>query len=267
LTIAGSDPSGGAGLQADVVVFARHRVHPMAVPSALTVQNSAGVTQVEPLDAERIRTQLQALLTDMPPHAAKTGMLGDERVVRVVAETVAAWPCPHLVVDPVILASDGTPLLSEAGLAGLIGGVLPHATLITPNRHEAETLWGHRVATPEEAARCARALLELGPKAVLVTGGHLDGWDSVVDTLADGEGVTTWRHPRRTGPGPHGTGCALSAAITANLALGVPLRESVRRALAYVAAAVADAFEAGGGRPYLGDGSRGMEAVPTGAAP
>lgn len=255
LTIAGSDPSGGAGLQADIAVFTRLGVHPMGLPTALTVQNSLGVRQVAPLPADSFASQLHHLLSDMPPQAAKTGMLADDDIVAALGDIIEGWSVPHLVVDPVRTASSGTSLLSDAGHAALIKHILPHTSLLTPNRYEAEQLWGKPVPTPAEAARCALALREMGPKAVLITGGHLQEKGHVVDTLADDGGVTTWRHPRYPGPSPHGTGCALSAAITAHLATGTPLREAVRRALTYVSNAIRNASSPGGGRPYLGDGT------------
>jgi len=255
LTVAGSDPSGGAGLQADVAVFARLGVHPMGVPTALTVQNSAGVLGFSPCDPEGVEAQLRALWADMPPQAAKTGMLATDGVIEAIERVLADFSPLPLVVDPIFAASGGQMLISEAGIAAMTRLLLPRATLLTPNRYEAERLWGQPVTTPEEAGRCALALRELGPAAVLVTGGHLKEKGVIVDTLADERGLTTWRHPRHPGPAPHGTGCALSAAVTAHLALGTPLRESVRRALSYVATAVRSAASPGEGRPYLGDGT------------
>lgn len=255
LSVAGSDPSGGAGLQADMAVFSRLGVHPMGVTTAITVQNSQGVSAIQPVDADLVSAQLRALITDMPPNAAKTGMLATADAVRAVSSLFAGWPPPFLVVDPIHHATGGRELLSEDGFDVMAHLLFPHATLITPNRYEAERLWGRPVATAADAEKCAADLRELGPKSVLLTGGHLEEKGFIVDTLADAGGITTWRHPRHPGPVPHGTGCALSAAITANLALGTPLRESVRRALTYVIVAVKTAAAPGKGRPYLGDGS------------
>lgn len=264
LSVAGADPSGGAGLQADLAVFARLGVHPMGVTTAITVQNSQGVAAIQPLDGELISAQLRALLTDMPPAAAKTGMLATGDAVRGISSLFAGWPPPFLVVDPIIHATGGRELLDEDGYTAMVNNLFPHATLITPNRYEAEKLWGRPVATAVDAEKCAADLRELGPRAVLLTGGHLEEKGFIVDTLADEGGVTTWRHPRHPGPVPHGTGCALSAAITAHVALGTPLRESVRRALAYVIVAVKTAASPGKGRPYLGDGSTGSGIDPNG---
>ncbi len=254
LTIAGSDPSGGAGLQGDLAVFTRLGLHPMAIPTAITVQNSIGVAQVSPLSPELVTRQLENLVGDMPPHALKTGMLADDEIVRAVGKVIAARRLDNLIVDPIRHASSGPELLSESGFSAMVTHLLPHATLITPNRQEAEALWGHPVVTEKDAARCAAALRELGCRAVLVTGGHLEDKAHVVDTLADEGGVTTWRHPRHPGPVPHGTGCALSAAITAHMACGVPLRESIRRGLLYVRNAIRFAIAPGSGKPYMGDG-------------
>jgi hydroxymethylpyrimidine/phosphomethylpyrimidine kinase len=255
LSIAGSDPSGGAGLQADVAVFARLGVHPMAVPTAITVQNSTGVIAYVPVDPDLVEAQLKAILTDMPPAAIKTGMLATLGVVRAVARALAEVPDTALVVDPIFAASAGRMLLTDEGFEALAETLVARATLLIPNRYEAERLWGRPVTTADEAGRCALALRDLGPRAVLVTGGHLKEKGAIVDTLADERGLTTWRHPRHPGPVPHGTGCALSAAVTAHLALGAPLRESVRRALSYVATAVRAAASPGKGRPLLGDGT------------
>jgi len=254
LTIAGSDPSGGAGLQADIALFTRLGVAPMAIPTALTVQNSLGVAASYPTPAHAVAEQLANLMADMPPAATKTGMLGNTDTITQLADQLDRQPLPNLVIDPVRLASSGAALLTEDGYASLRTRLLPHATLITPNRSEAEQLWGRPVNTAKDAAQCAQALLDLGPTAVMVTGGHLEDTRHIIDTLADADGVTTWRHPRHPGPSPHGTGCALSAAITAHLALGVPLRESIRHALNYVHNAILNATTPGAGRPYLGDG-------------
>jgi len=254
LTIAGSDPSGGAGLQADIALFTRLGVAPMAIPTAMTVQNSLGVAATYPTPAKAVLEQLANLMADMPPAATKTGMLGDADIVSQLADQLDRQTLSNLVIDPIHHASSGAALLAGDGYATLRSRLLPHATLITPNRHEAEQLWGHPVINAKDAAQCAKALLSLGPQAVLVTGGHLEAKGYVIDTLADAGGITTWRHPRHPGPSPHGTGCALSAAITAYLALGQPLRESIRRALAYVHNAIRNATSPGAGRPYLGDG-------------
>lgn len=226
----------------------------MGVPTAITIQNSTGVAAVIPLAPETVAQQLANLLPDMPPVAAKTGMLAQAETVKAVAEQLTRHPIKHLVVDPIHHASSGPALLAGDGYEALKRDLLPLATLMTPNRQEAEQLWGQPVVTAKDAARCATDLLQLGPKAVLVTGGHLENKGYVIDTLADEGGITTWRHPRHPGPSPHGTGCALSAAITAHLALGVPMRESIRRALGYVLNAIRNAAAPGLGKPYLGDG-------------
>ncbi|MDH5526373.1 MAG: bifunctional hydroxymethylpyrimidine kinase/phosphomethylpyrimidine kinase [Nitrospirota bacterium] len=261
LTIAGSDPSGGAGLQADITVFTRLKVHPMAIPAALTVQNSAGVRAVTPLAPDTVIDALAAVHADMPPAATKTGMLGTDAVVAALADYVAENPLPNLVIDPILRASSGPGLLTDDGFATLRERLIPRATLITPNRYEAELLWGQSIPNAAAAERAAAALREAGA-AVLITGGHLDDKGYIIDTLADESGITTWRHPRHPGPSPHGTGCALSAAITAYLAHGLTLRESVRRALAYTLTAVRTAAAPGTGRPYLGDGTTELNESP-----
>jgi hydroxymethylpyrimidine/phosphomethylpyrimidine kinase len=232
LTIAGSDPSGGAGIQADLKTFHQFGVYGEAVIATVTVQNTLRVEHVESLSPQWVTSQIRAVLEDMPPAAAKTGALGSSAVVRAVAELAREFAFP-LVVDPVLMSTHGTPLLAEDALRD---DLLPLATLITPNLHEAAVLSGLDVRDVDGMRRAAERIATLGAKAVLVKGGHLT--DTAVDILLfegqwfefPAERVNT-RHT-------HGTGCAYSAAITAGLALGWDLPEAVRRAKLWITEAI-----------------------------
>jgi hydroxymethylpyrimidine/phosphomethylpyrimidine kinase len=243
LSIAGSDPGGGAGIQGDVKTFAALGVWGCAVPTALTAQNTRGVRAVLPVPADFVAEQLEVLFDDVEVHAVKVGMLGGADVVRAVAAALRRHRPPHVVLDPVLRASAGGVLLDAAGLDALRDELLPLAALVTPNAAEAGALLGAAPPRTEtEAAEAARALLERGVGAALVTGGHLeeDG-ATCADVLAAGGAVTTFRTPRAAG-GTHGTGCALSSAVAALLARGHPLVDACRAAQA----CVADAVRAGG---------------------
>lgn len=244
LTIAGSDPTGGAGLQMDLQVFARHGVHGMAVPTALTVQTTRGVHRTLPVFPNIVGEQLQMLLADIRPDAVKLGMLASDDVLLRVANTLDGHPDLPRVVDPVLRASDGSFLLERRAWRSLVERLIAGATLVTPNLSEAETLTGER--DPE---RAARVLLEAGAHAVLVKGGHADGHAD--DLFVTPESVVRLHGERIEGGAPHGTGCALSAAITARLARGEALLDAVRGAKAFVARAIAAAAPLGKGARVL----------------
>ncbi len=228
-TIAGSDPSGGAGLQTDLRVFTLLGAFGQTVITALTVQNSLGVKSWEAVSPEMVRAQLEALFEDLPPQAIKTGMLARPETVKAVAE-VLEKERPLLVVDPVMVAKGGEPLLEEAAIKAYRERLLPLATVITPNLPEAEVLLGQKISSPEEAAR---KLLDLGPQAVVLKGGHLPGQE-VRDVLVDQRGTFTFSVPRVEGPLGHGTGCTFAAALTVFLAQGQRLCEAVARAQEFV---------------------------------
>jgi hydroxymethylpyrimidine/phosphomethylpyrimidine kinase len=239
VTVAGSDPTGGAGLQLDLRVFERHGVHGMAVPTALTAQTTKGVHQVLPVFPSVAGEHLKLLLDDIVPDAIKIGMLASDDVLLRVAMVLEQCPAMR-VVDPVMAASDGSLLLERRALRNLVERILPDAALVTPNLDEAEQLTGSR--DPEEAAR---ALLELGARAALVKGGHAAGpADDFLLSEAGGE----WLPGVRIETGPvHGTGCALSSAIAARLARGEALPEAVRGAKGFVARAIAASEPLGNG--------------------
>ncbi len=236
LTIAGSDPSGGAGIQADLKTFHQHGVYGAAVVSLLTVQNTCRVSEVELLSPRMVREQARAVLEDIPPAAVKTGALGDASIVMAVAELAAELTVP-LVVDPVMISKHGRALLDDEAARALRVALLPHAFLVTPNAPEASALSGVRVTGRESAIEAARAIAEHGPEAVLVKGGHLDGPEAIDLLFAGGE-VHELRAPRVASPHTHGTGCTYSAAITARLARGEALLPAVRAAKVWLTEAI-----------------------------
>ncbi|RTI07271.1 bifunctional hydroxymethylpyrimidine kinase/phosphomethylpyrimidine kinase, partial [Thermus scotoductus] len=241
---------GGAGVQADLKTFFRFGVYGASALTLVTAQNTLGVQRVHLLPPELVYAQIQSVAEDLPVHAAKTGALGSGEIVAAVAEAVARFGLRPLVVDPVMVAKGGDPLLAEEAVAALKKRLFPLADLITPNRLEAEALLGRPIRTLEEAKEAAQALLALGPKAVLLKGGHLEG-EEAVDLLATREGVQAYAAPRVATRNTHGTGCTLSAAIAALLALGKPLAEAVAEAKAYLTRALKTAPPLGHGHGPL----------------
>lgn len=233
LTIAGSDPSGGAGIQADLKTFHQFRVYGEAVITLITVQNTQKVSRVELLDPSLIREQMEAVLTDIPPAAAKTGALGSAAIIEAVAETIGDVP---LVVDPVMISKHGAPLLASSAAEAMRRSLFARALLLTPNLHEAAALTGLKVDTEGQMVTAARCLMELGPRAVLVKGGHLAGQAS--DVLVTPTSVDWFTADRTDTPHTHGTGCTYSAAITALLARGLALRDAVAQAKHFIAEAI-----------------------------
>jgi len=244
LTIAGSDPSGGAGLQADLKTFHQHGVYGMSVVTLVTVQNTRQVSAVEVLDPQLVVEQLDAVIADIPPAAVKTGALGRADVIAAVAERAARWRIP-LVVDPVMVSKHGAALLADEAVDALVSKLLPLATLVTPNLPEAARLAGFDVCDRESMERAAQAIAACGPRHVLVKGGHLSGaafdllWSDGRAILLSGDRIET-RHT-------HGTGCTLSAAITARLARGDDVATAVAAGCGFIRAAIAGAPGLGGG--------------------
>jgi hydroxymethylpyrimidine/phosphomethylpyrimidine kinase len=245
LTIAGSDPSGGAGIQADLKTFHRFGVYGEAVITLITVQNTVRVSRVEVLPADLVTEQIEAVLEDIPPTAAKTGALGSAAMVCAVARAAGAFRFP-LVVDPVMVSKHGSPLLPEDAVRALREELLPRAALVTPNVPEAEALTGIVIRDGEDIRRAAERILAMGPRAVLIKGGHLAG--EAVDTLWDGAEWTEFRGVRVDTPHTHGTGCTYSAAIVSALAQGTVLVTAVGEAKRFVQEAIAT-------NPGLGRGS------------
>jgi hydroxymethylpyrimidine/phosphomethylpyrimidine kinase len=235
LTIAGSDPSGGAGIQADLKTFHQFGLYGEAVVTLITVQNTQSVARVEVLDAALVREQIDAVVSDIPPRAAKTGALGNAAVVAAVAEAARGFTFP-LVVDPVMISKHGSALMEPAAVQILREGLLPLASLVTPNLPEAAALAHLDIATLEDARLAARRIYELGPRAVLIKGGHFS--HTATDLLFDGIHFQEFPGERIETQHTHGTGCTYSAAIAAGLALGQPLAEAIARAKRYIAAAI-----------------------------
>ncbi len=235
LTIAGSDPSGGAGIQADLKTFHQFGVYGEAVITLLTVQNTVRVSRVEVLSPELVLQQISAVLEDIPPAAAKTGALGSAAMVEAVARAAADFPFP-LVVDPVMVSKHGMALLPEDAVARIRDLLLPRAALITPNLPEAEALTGMTIDTMEAMRAAASRLREMGARAVLIKGGHLKG--DAIDLLFEAGQWHEFPAERVETPHTHGTGCTYSAAITAGLALGLGMPVAVARAKRFIQAAI-----------------------------
>jgi hydroxymethylpyrimidine/phosphomethylpyrimidine kinase len=245
LTIAGSDASGGAGVQADLKTFHQFGVYGEAVITLITVQNTRGVQRIECLDSELVADQVRAVIGDIPPAAAKTGALGNRAIIEAVATLAQDFPFP-LVVDPVMVSKNGTPLLASDALEALKTFLLPNVLLLTPNLHEASLLAGDEVCDLAGMRRAAEKLAAMGPQAVLIKGGHLAS--EPVDILFQRGEWTEFTSVRIETRHTHGTGCTFSAAITASLAAGHDLQEAIRRAKRYVAEAIRN-------NPGLGSGT------------
>ena len=245
LTIAGSDSGGGAGIQADLKTFSAFRVFGMSVLTAVTAQNSLGVQGVENLPPAFVARQLRSVMEDFGADAAKCGMLSTAPIIEAVAAELGPCRIEKLVVDPVMVAKSGDRLLQPDARAALTDRILPLALLVTPNLPEAEVLAGIPVAEPEDMEEAARRIHAMGPRYVLVKGGHLKG--DATDILWNGREFTRFTAARIDSTNTHGTGCTFSAAITAGLARGQALGDAIRAAKAYVTRAIREGFKAGRG--------------------
>jgi hydroxymethylpyrimidine/phosphomethylpyrimidine kinase len=253
LTIAGSDSSAGAGIQADLKTFAAHGVYGTSAITAITAQNTTGVYRVLDLPAEMVGAQIEAVAGDFTVDAVKTGMLANAAIVEVVAATVESLQLPRLVVDPVMLAKGGHSLLGDDAdetVAAIKTVLLPLALVVTPNAAEAGRLAGIPVSSQDDAREAARRIHALGPGAVVVTGGHLDGPDAI-DLLYDGHDFREFAGLRIATRSTHGTGCTFAAALAANLALGDPLPDAVHKAKRYVMGALQHGLRLGQGHGPL----------------
>ena len=240
LTIAGSDSGGGAGMQADLRTFSAHRVHGTSALTAVTAQNTLGVTHVEVMTANSVLAQIEAVLDDFAIRAVKTGMLATPSLVELVASVAASGRLPQLVVDPVLISTSNHALLAEGGVEAYRHALLPHAFVVTPNLLEAAALAdvdANEITTVDDLVTLGRLLLAFGANAVLVKGGHLTGERSP-DVLVSATEVVILDGPRVASTNTHGTGCTLSAAIAANLASGQSLQASCEQAKAYVTSAI-----------------------------
>jgi hydroxymethylpyrimidine/phosphomethylpyrimidine kinase len=241
LTVAGSDSGGAAGIQADLKTFHQFGVYGTSAITAVTAQNTLGVSAWQALPAALVAKQIDALAEDLRPAAIKTGMLGSREIVDTVAERIAHHRFTTYVLDPVMVATSGDRLLDRDAEQRIAQRLAPLALLITPNLNEAEILVGAEVRTPEQMEEAGRALVAMGARAALVKGGHLADATTIVDVLVHAAGVRRFTHERIDTTSTHGTGCTLSAAITAGLALGRPLEPAVADGLDFVHRAIAAA--------------------------
>jgi hydroxymethylpyrimidine/phosphomethylpyrimidine kinase len=250
LTIAGSDSGGGAGIQADLKTFAAHRVYGASAITAVTAQNTLGVSMWQALPADLVTAQIEAVAGDIGVDAVKVGMLGNAAIVEAVAAAIADMDLPFLVLDPVMVAKGGDRLLETDAVEVLRLELLPRAHVVTPNVPEAEALAQMRIGSLDDMRTAGRRILDLGPRVVLVKGGHLEGRESV-DVACTRNGVFELRGPRIDTRSTHGTGCTLSSAIAANLALGMDDRTALSRARAYLEGALRHAPDIGRGHGPL----------------
>ena len=252
LTIAGSDSSGGAGIQADLKTMTVHGVYGMSVITAMTAQNTTGVRAIQESTPEFLRQQLDAVFEDIYPHAVKVGMVSSGELIRVISDRLRHFGAKNVVVDPVMVATSGSSLMKNDAIRILTGELFPLATLVTPNIPEAQVLSGVTIKTGDDMIRAAKIIGDTCRCAVLLKGGHSVG---DANDLLYAQGEFRWFEGRRIeNPNTHGTGCTLSSAIASNLALGYPLEEAVEKAKAYLSAALSAMLNLGQGPGPLNHG-------------
>lgn len=245
LTIAGSDCSGGAGIQADIKTITAHGMYAMSAITALTAQNTTGVYGVQDVTPEFVAQQLDCIFTDIRPDAVKIGMVSNAAIIETIADKLLEYKAKNIVLDPVMVATSGSKLLSDNAIDVLVTRLLPIADIITPNIPEAESLCGFLINTPSDMLRAARHIAGIAGNGVLVKGGHLTG---SADDLFFVDGQEYWFTGRKIdNPNTHGTGCTLSSAIACNLAAGCGMEESIKNAKAYVTGALMDGLDLGRG--------------------
>ena len=252
LTIAGSDSGGGAGIQADLRTFSFHCVHGASALTCVTAQNTVGVERVDPLSAAAVSAQIEAVMSDLDVQAVKTGMLLNAEIIEVVAQQVNKWGVDQLVVDPVMVSRTGAPLIDQDAIAQLKTVLIPQSLIVTPNRYEAQLLSGVDINTLDDMRSAAKIIYQLGSAAVLVKGGAMAGELRGIDVWFDGEQWETLITETIDTANTHGTGCTLSAAIAANLALGNSAFESVQQAKHYVTSALHSSLDIGQGSGPVG---------------
>jgi hydroxymethylpyrimidine/phosphomethylpyrimidine kinase len=252
LTIAGSDSGGGAGIQADLRTFAFHSVHGTSALTCITAQNTLGVTRVDALPAESVIAQMAAVIQDIGIQAAKTGMLLNQEIITAVSEQISAFKIFNLVVDPVMVSRTGAQLIDDGAIATLKTQLLPQALILTPNRYEAQLLSGIEIDSLETMQDAAQRIFELGSKSVLVKGGGMNGELRGVDVWFNGTECETLTTRLVNTKHTHGTGCTLSAAIAANLALGKEPRSAIKAAKDYVTQALEHSLAIGQGQGPVG---------------
>ncbi|OFI06789.1 hydroxymethylpyrimidine/phosphomethylpyrimidine kinase [Clostridium acetireducens DSM 10703] len=249
LTIAGSDSSGGAGIQADLKTFSAHGVFGMSVITAVTAQNTQGVWAVEDMSKEIIGKQIDAIFEDIEVDAVKIGMVSKIETIEIIAEKLKQYKPKNIVLDPVMISKSGFDLLRPESKKALIEKLIPLSTLITPNIPETEAILSKinnkEVETIEDMKKAAKDIYTMGPKSVLIKGGHLKG--EAIDILYDGKNISEFKNARINTKNTHGTGCTLSSAITSNLALGYSMKESVKLAKEYITVAIENSLDIGKG--------------------
>jgi hydroxymethylpyrimidine/phosphomethylpyrimidine kinase len=245
LTIAGSDSGAGAGIQADLKTFAAHGVYGTSAITAITAQNTVGVSAVLALKPKLVGAQIDAIIADIGADAVKTGMLANAAIIDSVARKISEHGLKNIVIDPVMVATSGDLLIQKSAVALLRSKLMPLATIVTPNIPEAEVLTGLKLRTTEEITEAARRIVKLGAKTVLIKGGHLKG--PAIDLFFDGKTFTALNAPRIRTNNTHGTGCTLSAAIAANLAMGEKIETAVTNAKRYITDALRHSYRIGSG--------------------
>ena len=252
LTIAGSDSGGGAGIQADLRTFAFHRVHGTSAITCITAQNTLGVNRVDVLPPEAVIAQISAVTDDIGVTAAKTGMLPNQSIIAAVADYVAPLRSLRLVVDPVMVSRSGAQLIEDEAIATLKHALIPLATVLTPNRYEAQILSGEAIHSLDDMKRAAEKIRVLGPTTVVVKGGGMSGDMRGVDVVCDGDRLEVLKTETVHTEDTHGTGCTLSAAIAANLALGEDVLVAIRKGKHYVTTALHHSLRIGKGQGPVG---------------
>lgn len=245
LTIAGSDSSGGAGIQADLKTFSVIGTYGMSVITAITAQNTEGVFDVEELSSKIIKEQIKAVCEDIPPKAIKIGMVSSPEIIKDIVDCLEEYPCEFIVVDPVMISKSGYSLLRPEAKENLIKYLIPKSYIVTPNIPEAEEISNMKIKTVEDMKKAGKLILDLGPKYVLMKGGHLEG--SCVDVLMGEDIFEVFECERINKKNTHGTGCTISSAITSHLALGYDIVESVKLSKEYITEAIRHSFDIGHG--------------------
>ena len=236
LTIAGSDCSGGAGIQADIKTMITNGVYAMSAITALTAQNTTGVTAIMESTPEFLGEQLESIFTDIYPDAVKIGMVSSSSLIKTISDKLKKYDAKNIVVDPVMVATSGGTLMQNEAVETLIAKLFPHADLLTPNIPEAEAICGKKIETQADMEEAAKQICAMGAKAVLIKGGHLTG--EALDILYNGAALHTFTRARIASTSTHGTGCTLSSAIAAYLARGCTLKDAVANAKSYVTEAI-----------------------------
>lgn len=245
LTIAGSDCSGGAGIQADIKTITAHKLYAMSAITALTAQNTTGVYGVLEATPEFVGQQLDCIFSDIVPDAVKVGMVANPAIIEVIADKLTEYTAKNIVVDPVMVSTSGSKLISDGAINALLTKLLPLADVITPNLNEAESLYGLPIKNADDMLQAAKSISETIKTGVLVKGGH---WDNSADDLLYVDGKAHYFHsPKIDNPNTHGTGCTLSSAIACNLAMGHSIEESIANAKEYITGALKDGLDLGKG--------------------